>query len=138
MKLFVIIALGVIASVFPANENEKPLILLHVLLAFTLFQLLIADVHPTSNTPPLLGLYIMISMAIAACHVFFACVVLRVHHFSQESKPPNFICVLFIRPVLKLLAGVRSLSRKLSRTHRVDLYNSVHIFHSLNYITVLF
>lgn len=123
VQLFVIIALGFISVVYPSNESEKPLVLLHLLLSYTLFQLLIADTHPTSNTPPLLGLYIMASMAVAAFHLLTACIILRIHNSSHDTRPPHIIRVVLIRPVLKLLAGIKQFSRKLSRTRKVDFIN---------------
>ena len=123
MQLFVIISLGYISVLYPSNESEKPLILLHILLSFTLFQLLIANAGPTSNTPPLLGLYIVSSMAMAALHVLAACLILRLHRLNKTSVPPRWICIFIVRPVLIALHSCCKLSRKLSRTstQNVDL-----------------
>ena len=118
---FVIVALGIIAVIFPSQVSEKPLILLHVLLSFTFFQLLLADAHPASNTPPLLGLYIMASMTLAAFHLLTACLILRLHHLPKDSYPPNVIRVIFLRPLIRLSAGCRKLFRNFLHTHQVDL-----------------
>lgn len=121
--LFVIICLGMFAVVYPSNEPEKPLLLLHILLAFTVFMLLIGDNHPTSSSAPYIGLYITSSMILAALHLLAACVVLRVHQLDipGHSRPPYVLRVLLIRPVLELLDIYRRLKAKLSRAHSVDL-----------------
>lgn len=114
MQLFIIVSLGIIAVLYPSNENEKPLILLHVLLSFTFFQLLLADAHPTSNNPPLIGLYIVSSMILAAFHLLGACSILRLHRRTEVSHPPRCTRVYIVRPVHKALAGCGALCRKLS------------------------
>lgn len=129
MQLFVIVGLGYISVLYPSNESEKPLILLHILLSFTLFQLLIANAGPTSNSPPLLGLYIVSSMAIAALHVLTACLILRIHRLNGTSEPPRWICRFIVRPVLIALNLCCKVSRKLSRkaSQSVDLTIGIKI-----------
>ena len=120
-----IVALGIIAVLYPSNENEKPLILLHVLLSFTFFQLLLADAHPTSNRPPLIALYIVASMGLAAFHLLAACFILQMHRIGDHSRPPHWIRAYIIRPVNKALDGCGKLFRKMCCCkNRADLPNN--------------
>lgn len=55
VPLYVIVALGIAAIFMPASESEKPGLLLEVLIAFTLYQLLLANNSPQTSSVPLIG-----------------------------------------------------------------------------------
>ena len=56
--LLVIVSLAVSVVAVPSNAHNKPELLLAILIAFTLYQLLLADNSPKTDSVPLLGLYI--------------------------------------------------------------------------------
>lgn len=100
VPLLVIVCLGVATTLIPSEAPEKPEVLLTVLLAFTFYQMLLADNTPKTESVPLIGYYIMWSLVLAAYHLLSASLVLRLHHFNQEnSQPPKFLRLFIIRPI---------------------------------------
>ncbi|ELU10286.1 hypothetical protein CAPTEDRAFT_201263 [Capitella teleta] len=65
----------------PADSGEKVSLGLTVLLAFSVFMLLIAENMPaTSEFVPLIGLYLTVIMAMTSASVVFSVFVLHIHH----------------------------------------------------------
>ena len=79
-------------------------------MAFTLYQLLLADNTPRTNYVPLMGMYIVSSFILAAIHLLGSLLVLRLHRFSENSIVAPFILrAIIIRPVRVLLIDQRHL-----------------------------
>ncbi|XP_074647547.1 neuronal acetylcholine receptor subunit alpha-9-like [Tubulanus polymorphus] len=76
----------------PAESGEKISLGITVLLAFSVFQLLMADLMPkTSNVTPILVIYVTLLMAMAIISTIVSVLVLNVHHQHDEgSAVPNW------------------------------------------------
>lgn len=80
----------------PPDSGEKVTLGLTVLLAFSVFMLLIAENMPaTSEYIPLIGIYLTVIMAMSGMSVVFSVLVLNIHHKGVLSKyPPRILkCV---------------------------------------------
>ncbi|XP_052796737.1 acetylcholine receptor subunit alpha-type acr-16-like isoform X3 [Mya arenaria] len=82
-------ALTLTGFCLPPESGEKVTLGLTVLLAFSVFMLLIAEnMPPTSEFVPLIGVYLTIIMAMSAMSVVFSVFVLNFHHKNSSTKPP--------------------------------------------------
>lgn len=69
-------------------------------MAFTLYQLLLAENTPRTNYVPLMGMYIVSSFILAAVHLLASLLVLRLHHFAENSNVAPFLLrAIILRPV---------------------------------------
>ncbi|XP_052281504.1 acetylcholine receptor subunit alpha-type acr-16-like [Dreissena polymorpha] len=73
----------------PPDSGEKVTLGLTVLLAFSVFMLLVAEnMPPTSEYVPLIGVYLTIIMGMSALSVVFSVFVLNFHHKTSIKNPP--------------------------------------------------
>lgn len=71
-------------------------------MAFTLYQLLLAENTPRTNYVPLMGLFIVCSFVLAALHLLASLIILRIHHFAEYSLlAPHILRAWALRPVCK-------------------------------------
>ncbi|XP_060581660.1 neuronal acetylcholine receptor subunit alpha-10-like isoform X2 [Ruditapes philippinarum] len=122
----------------PPDSGEKITLGLTVLLAFSVFMLLIAEnMPPTSEYIPLIGIYLTIIMAMSALSVVFSVFVLNFHHKRSGSVPPA--------PWIKAIAHCASIltcttltfnsdvsigtkfQRNTQREHNVAEYNLINV-----------
>ena len=69
-------------------------------MAFTLYQLLLAENTPRTNSIPLMGIYIVCSFMLAALHLLSTLLILRLHHLAEKSlRPPFIVRAVVVRPV---------------------------------------
>ncbi|CAF3395132.1 unnamed protein product [Rotaria sp. Silwood1] len=83
----------------PVESGEKVSLGLTVLLAFSVFMLLIAESMPaTSEFIPLIGIYFTLVMSFTSLSVLLAVVLLNVHLYGSALKPisPRLRRILFI------------------------------------------
>ena len=99
IPLLVVELIGLFAVAVPGHCDEKPGLLLEIILAFCLYQLLLADAMPKTNSVPYLGTYIMVTMLLAAWHLFMSALVYRIVNYQVHELPPLFLRVICIRPV---------------------------------------
>ena len=99
IPLLVVELIGIFAVVVPGHCEEKPGLLLEIILAFCLYQLLLADALPKTNSVPYIGMNIMITMLLAALHLFSSALVFRLVNLHTAELPPLYLRVLCIRPV---------------------------------------
>lgn len=98
VPLLVIVSLGLSAIAIPSQTNQKPQLLLAILLAFTLYQLLLAESTPKTSTVPFLALYIICCLLISGVDIFIVCFILLLHNYGQK-KVPKWICWIFLKPI---------------------------------------
>ncbi|XP_045156385.1 neuronal acetylcholine receptor subunit alpha-10-like isoform X4 [Mercenaria mercenaria] len=108
----------------PPDSGEKITLGLTVLLAFSVFMLLIAEnMPPTSEYIPLIGIYLTIIMAMSALSVVFSVFVLNFHHKRSGSIPPP--------PWIKSIAKFASLMTCTTLTFNSDIYTSTKVQRSV-------
>uniref|UniRef100_A0A1I8JSE8 Neur_chan_LBD domain-containing protein n=1 Tax=Macrostomum lignano TaxID=282301 RepID=A0A1I8JSE8_9PLAT len=69
-------------------QHHLPLPVAHVLLAFSVFMLLIAENMPaTSEFVPLIGIYLTVTMSTTSLSIVLTVFVLHLHHIGPNDKP---------------------------------------------------
>ena len=87
LKQLVIVSLAVSVVAVPSNAHNKPELLLAILVAFTLYQLLLAENSPKTDSVPLLGLYITSSLILCGVDIFLVCFIMYLHHLGEKRAP---------------------------------------------------
>ncbi|CAH1795983.1 unnamed protein product [Owenia fusiformis] len=82
----------------PPDSGEKITLGITVLLAFSVFMLLIAESMPaTSEFVPLIGIYLTTTMAMTSLSIVLTVFVLQLHHVGPQQRPvPRWMrCIVF-------------------------------------------
>ncbi|CAG5130935.1 unnamed protein product, partial [Candidula unifasciata] len=89
-------SLSLTGFLLPPDSGEKVTLGLTVLLAFSVFMLLVAEnMPPTSEYIPLIGIYLTVIMAMSALSVALSVFVLNCHHRGTNlHRPPKVVKML--------------------------------------------
>ncbi|KAM9781811.1 neuronal acetylcholine receptor subunit alpha-10-like [Syngnathus typhle] len=87
----------------PADSGEKVSLGVTVLLALTVFQLLVAESMPPSESVPLIGKYYIATMLMVTASTALTIFIMNIHHCGPEGRPVPAWAERFI---LKYLARV--------------------------------
>ncbi|XP_077361095.1 neuronal acetylcholine receptor subunit alpha-10-like [Festucalex cinctus] len=87
----------------PADSGEKVSLGVTVLLALTVFQLLVAESMPPSESVPLIGKYYIATMTMVTASTALTIFIMNIHHCGPEGRPVPAWAERFI---LKYLARV--------------------------------
>uniref|UniRef100_A0A8C0BWS0 Cholinergic receptor nicotinic beta 2 subunit n=1 Tax=Buteo japonicus TaxID=224669 RepID=A0A8C0BWS0_9AVES len=100
-----ITSLAILVFYLPSDCGEKMTLCISVLLALTVFLLLISKiVPPTSLDVPLVGKYLMFTMVLVTFSIVTSVCVLNVHHRSPTTHTmPPWVRTLFLRKLPALL-----------------------------------
>ncbi|XP_075193809.1 neuronal acetylcholine receptor subunit alpha-10-like isoform X2 [Anomaloglossus baeobatrachus] len=71
----------------PADSGEKVSLGVTVLLALTVFQLLVAESMPPSENVPLIGKYYIATMIMITASTALTIFIMNIHHCGPEAKP---------------------------------------------------
>ncbi|XP_050985594.1 neuronal acetylcholine receptor subunit alpha-10a [Labeo rohita] len=75
----------------PADSGEKVSLGVTVMLALTVFQLLVAEIMPPSENVPLIGKYYIATMTMITASTALTIFIMNIHHCGPEAKPvPNW------------------------------------------------
>ncbi|XP_057206554.1 LOW QUALITY PROTEIN: neuronal acetylcholine receptor subunit alpha-10a [Triplophysa rosa] len=75
----------------PADSGEKVSLGVTVMLALTVFQLLVAEIMPPSQNVPLIGKYYIATMTMINASTALTIFIMNIHHCGPEAKPvPNW------------------------------------------------
>ncbi|KAM9114133.1 neuronal acetylcholine receptor subunit beta-2 [Pangshura tecta] len=118
-----ITSLAILVFYLPSDCGEKMTLCISVLLALTVFLLLISKiVPPTSLDVPLVGKYLMFTMVLVTFSIVTSVCVLNVHHRSPTTHTmPPWVRVLFLDKlpaVLFMKQPRQSCARQRLRQHR--------------------
>ncbi|XP_048829214.1 neuronal acetylcholine receptor subunit beta-4-like [Brienomyrus brachyistius] len=100
-----ITSLSILVFYLPSDCGEKMTLCISVLLALTVFLLLISKiVPPTSLDVPLIGKYLMFTMVLVTFSIITSVCVLNVHHRSPSTHTmPSWVQLLFLVKLPALL-----------------------------------
>ncbi|CAL8362187.1 unnamed protein product [Merluccius merluccius] len=71
----------------PADSGEKVSLGVTVMLALTVFQLLVAEIMPPSESVPLIGKYYIATMTMITTSTALTIFIMNIHHCGPEAKP---------------------------------------------------
>ncbi|KAL3998397.1 cation transporter family protein [Acanthocheilonema viteae] len=98
-------ALTLLVFILPPDSNEKITLGITVLLAFSVFVLAIAEKMPeTSDSIPLIGVYLTIVMLLSSISIVMTVMVLNFHHRRPFDRPvPEWVHVLVLQKLRHFL-----------------------------------
>ena len=101
----VICSATVLLFYMPANSGEKITMSMTILTSLIIFLLLVADINPsTSLATPLIGRYLLFTMALVTCSIVITVIVLNIHLRDAASHTMSpWVKGLFLRVLPRLL-----------------------------------
>lgn len=112
--------LSLITFWLPPDSGEKITLGITVLLAFSVFMLLIAENIPaTSETVPLIGVYLTVTMSLTSMSIVLTVFVLQLHHATQFAPEVPRGVYLFMTTRLAPLVGMRNMVERFERSEAV-------------------
>ncbi|XP_050401430.1 neuronal acetylcholine receptor subunit alpha-6 [Patella vulgata] len=97
--------LSVLTFCLPPDAGEKLTLSITVLLSYSVFMLLVADtMPPTSESVPLIEVYLTMSMAMSSVSVIMTVLVLKLHHSPPNpTEVPNWVRFLILGVLAKII-----------------------------------
>ncbi|XP_017340316.3 neuronal acetylcholine receptor subunit alpha-9-II [Ictalurus punctatus] len=97
LPCFLISFLAPLGFFLPADSGEKVSLGVTVLLALTVFQLVVAESMPPSESVPLIGKYYIATMTMITASTSLTIFIMNIHFCGAEAKPvPHWAKVLII------------------------------------------
>ncbi|GFO05211.1 neuronal acetylcholine receptor subunit alpha-10 [Plakobranchus ocellatus] len=107
----------------PPDSGEKITLGITVLLAFSVFMLLIAESMPaTSEFVPLIGIYLTVTMGMTSLSIILTVFVLQLHHVGPHKRPvPRWLRTIICDMLARLVCMSRE-SQPFSTRYQVRHY----------------
>ncbi|XP_072881650.1 neuronal acetylcholine receptor subunit beta-4-like [Hemitrygon akajei] len=126
-----ITSLAILVFYLPSDCGEKMTLCISVLLALTVFLLLISKiVPPTSLDVPLIGKYLMFTMVLVTFSIVTSVCVLNIHHRSPSTHTmPQWVKIMFLERLPTLLFIKRpqnNCNKQKSTQHRKNNLSTAH------------
>ncbi|XP_033614817.1 neuronal acetylcholine receptor subunit alpha-9 isoform X3 [Fukomys damarensis] len=88
----------------PAASGEKVSLGVTILLAMTVFQLMVAEIMPASENVPLIGKYYIATMALITASTALTIMVMNIHFCGTEARPvPHWARVVILKYMARIL-----------------------------------
>uniref|UniRef100_A0A2I4BLM0 Neuronal acetylcholine receptor subunit alpha-9-I n=1 Tax=Austrofundulus limnaeus TaxID=52670 RepID=A0A2I4BLM0_AUSLI len=103
LPCFLISFLAPLGFYLPADSGEKVSLGVTVLLALTVFQLLVAEIMPPAENMPYIGKYYIATMTMITASTSLTIFIMNIHFCGAEAKPvPHWAKVLIIDYMSKI------------------------------------
>ncbi|KAK2865659.1 hypothetical protein Q7C36_001715 [Tachysurus vachellii] len=103
LPCFLISFLAPLGFYLPADSGEKVSLGVTVLLALTVFQMMVAESMPPSESVPLIGKYYIATMTMITASTSLTIFIMNIHFCGAEAKPvPHWAKVLIIDYMAKI------------------------------------
>ncbi|XP_076878461.1 neuronal acetylcholine receptor subunit alpha-9-I [Brachyhypopomus gauderio] len=103
LPCFLISFLAPLSFYLPADSGEKVSLGVTVLLALTVFQMMVAESMPPSENVPLIGKYYIATMTMITASTSLTIFIMNIHFCGAEAKPvPHWAKVLIINYMSKI------------------------------------
>ncbi|KAI7810953.1 neuronal acetylcholine receptor subunit alpha-9 [Triplophysa rosa] len=103
LPCFLISFLAPLGFYLPADSGEKVSLGVTVLLALTVFQMMVAESMPPSESVPLIGKYYIATMTMITASTSLTIFIMNIHFCGAEAKPvPHWAKVLIIDYMSKI------------------------------------
>ncbi|XP_041055575.1 neuronal acetylcholine receptor subunit alpha-10-like [Carcharodon carcharias] len=88
----------------PIDSNENVSLGVTILLAFTVFQQMVAEIVPPSETLPLIGKYYIATMMMMTASTALSMLIVNIHRCGPETKPvPSWVKVVILHHMARIL-----------------------------------
>ncbi|XP_060771606.1 neuronal acetylcholine receptor subunit alpha-9 [Neoarius graeffei] len=103
LPCFLISFLAPLGFYLPADSGEKVSLGVTVLLALTVFQMMVAESMPPSESVPLIGKYYIATMTMITASTSLTIFIMNIHFCGAEAKPvPHWAKILIIDYMAKI------------------------------------
>ncbi|TRY81388.1 hypothetical protein DNTS_000637 [Danionella cerebrum] len=131
LPCFLIAFLAPLGFYLPADSGEKVSLGVTVLLALTVFQMMVAESLPPSESVPLIGKYYIATMTMVTASTALTIFIMNIHFCGAEAKPvPHWAKVLIIDCMSKIFfvyeVGESCVSPSDSDTLHEKLHETLH------------
>uniref|UniRef100_A0A3Q3DJP4 Neuronal acetylcholine receptor subunit alpha-9-I-like n=1 Tax=Hippocampus comes TaxID=109280 RepID=A0A3Q3DJP4_HIPCM len=97
----------------PADSGEKVSLGVTVMLALTVFQLLVAEIMPPSENVPLIGKYYIATMTMITASTALTIFIMNIHHCGPDAKPvPKWAKKVVLQYMARMCFRNRPLERR--------------------------
>uniref|UniRef100_A0A3Q3A688 Neuronal acetylcholine receptor subunit alpha-9-like n=1 Tax=Kryptolebias marmoratus TaxID=37003 RepID=A0A3Q3A688_KRYMA len=119
----------------PADSGEKVSLGVTVMLALTVFQLLVAEIMPPSENVPLIGKYYIATMTMITASTAMTIFIMNIHHCGPDAKPvpkwaKTFILQYMARMFFVYEVGENCMSAQMEKQEYEmkdgDIFCSIH------------
>uniref|UniRef100_A0A665VR04 Neuronal acetylcholine receptor subunit alpha-10-like n=1 Tax=Echeneis naucrates TaxID=173247 RepID=A0A665VR04_ECHNA len=87
----------------PADSGEKVSLGVTVMLALTVFQLLVAEIMPPSENVPLIGKYYIATMTMITASTALTIFIMNIHHCGPDAKPvPKWAKIVILQYMARM------------------------------------
>uniref|UniRef100_H2LHN7 Cholinergic receptor nicotinic alpha 9 subunit n=1 Tax=Oryzias latipes TaxID=8090 RepID=H2LHN7_ORYLA len=148
LPCFLISFLAPLGFYLPADSGEKVSLGVTVLLALTVFQLMVAESMPPSESVPLIGKYYIATMTMVTASTALTIFIMNIHFCGAEAKPvPHWAKVLIIDYMSKIFfvyeVGENCASASLQSSHGLkddasNQHSHIHLMQNVEFIANCF
>ncbi|XP_013869577.1 neuronal acetylcholine receptor subunit alpha-10a [Austrofundulus limnaeus] len=107
----------------PADSGEKVSLGVTVMLALTVFQLLVAEIMPPSENVPLIGKYYIATMTMITASTALTIFIMNIHHCGPDAKPvPKWAKIVILQYMARMFfvyeVGENCMSAQIEKQQR--------------------